>query len=162
MPVRLRHPALGYLAAVLLEVIAVALTLLLLMMGMPTFSLLGLLVPMQMGETLIGMLSLDGGAREKAYLYPNKVAITRDIARLGTLVLEHERLLRDRAEAQANELALREAQAQMDTFLGMAGHEMKTPLTGIKLDLQLTQRRLGNSARRRRSCCSNLRTPAIR
>jgi signal transduction histidine kinase len=57
-------------------------------------------------------------------------------------VLEHERLLRERAEAQANELALRETQAQMDTFLAIAGHELKTPLTYIKLNLQLTRRRL--------------------
>jgi signal transduction histidine kinase len=101
-----------------------------------------LLVPMRIGETLIGILRLDDGATEKASLFPNKAAVTRGIARLGALVLEHERLLRERAEAQANELALREAQAQMDTFLAIAGHELKTPLTYINLNLQLTRRRL--------------------
>jgi signal transduction histidine kinase/PAS domain-containing protein len=101
-----------------------------------------LLVPMQIGETLVGMLRLDDGAQGKASLSPNKLAATRGIARLGALVLEHERLLRERAEAQANELALREAQAQMDTFLAIAGHELKTPLTCIKLNLQFTRRRL--------------------
>ncbi len=103
---------------------------------------MSLLVPMQIGETLVGILRLDGGAQEQASLSPNKVAVTRGVARLGALVLEHERLLRARAEAQANELALREAQAQMDTFLAIASHELKTPLTYIKLNLQLTQRRL--------------------
>ncbi len=101
-----------------------------------------LLVPMQIGETLVGMLRLSDGARGKASLSPNKMAVTRSIARLGALVLEHERLLRERAQAQANELALREAQEQMDTFLAIASHELKTPLTYIKLDLQLTRRRL--------------------
>ncbi len=101
-----------------------------------------LLVPVQIGETLIGILRLDGGAKEQAYRYPNEAAVTRGIARLGALVLEHERLLRERAEAQANELALREAQAQMDTFLAIAGHELKTPLTCIKLNLQFARRRL--------------------
>jgi len=101
-----------------------------------------LLVPMRIGETLIGILRLDDGATEKSSLFPNKAAVTRGIARLGALVLEHERLLRERAEAQANELALREAQAQMDTFLAIAGHELKTPLTYINLNLQLTRRRL--------------------
>src|SRR5258708_865019 len=43
LPARLRHPALGYLAAVMVEVIAVALTLLLRMV-MPAFSQLGVLV----------------------------------------------------------------------------------------------------------------------
>ena len=101
-----------------------------------------LLVPMQMGQTLVGLLRLDDGAKEQASLSANKAAVTRGIARLGALVLEHERLLRERAQAQANELALREAQAQMDTFLAMASHELKTPLTSIKLTLQVTQRRL--------------------
>src|SRR5260221_11775510 len=43
LPARLRHPALGYLAAVMLGVIAVALTVLLKVV-MPAFSLLGVLV----------------------------------------------------------------------------------------------------------------------
>jgi len=107
-----------------------------------------LLVPVQIGETLIGILRLDGGAKEQAYRYPNEAAVTRGIARLGALVLEHERLLRERAEAQANELALREAQAQMDTFLAIAGHELKTPLTCIKLNLQFARRRLEKLVRK--------------
>jgi len=109
---------------------------------------MSLLVPMQIGETLVGMLRLDDGAKGKASLSPNKVAATRVIARLGALVLEHERLLRERAEAQANELALREAQAQMDTFLAIAGHELKTPLTCIKLNLQFTRRHLEKLVRK--------------
>ncbi len=108
----------------------------------PSPARVSLLVPMQIGETPVGILRLDGGAQEQASLSPNKVAITRGVARLGALVLEHERLLRERAQAQANELALREAQAQMDTFLAIASHELKTPLTYIKLNLQLTRRRL--------------------
>jgi signal transduction histidine kinase/PAS domain-containing protein len=108
----------------------------------PSPARMSLLVPMQIGETPVGILRLDGGAQEQASLSPNKVAITRGVARLGALVLEHERLLRERAQAQANELALREAQAQMDTFLAIASHELKTPLTYIKLNLQLTRRRL--------------------
>jgi signal transduction histidine kinase len=65
----------------------------------------------------------------------------RAVARLGALVLERERLLREREEAQARELVLRETTVQMDAFLGMAGHELKTPLTSIKLALQLAERR---------------------
>ena len=106
-----------------------------------------LLVPMRIGETLVGILRLDGGAKEQASRYPNKGAVIRGFARLGALVLEHERLLRERAEAQANELALRETQEQMDTFLAIASHELKTPLTYIKLNLQFTQRSLGKLAR---------------
>ena len=101
-----------------------------------------LMVPMRVGEALVGVLRVDCGAEQEGYTCPNKQALVRAVARLGALVLERERLLRERAEAQASALALREANTQMDTFLGMAGHELKTPLTSIKLSLQLTERRL--------------------
>jgi signal transduction histidine kinase len=58
-------------------------------------------------------------------------------------VLERERLQREREEARSNELALREANRRMDEFLGIAGHEMRTPLTTIIGNVQLVQRRLG-------------------
>jgi len=121
-----------------------------------------LLVPMQMGETLVGILRLDDGATEKASLSSNKAAVTRGIARLGALVLEHERLLRERAEAQENELALRQAQAQMDTFLAMAGHELKTPLTYIKLNLQFTRRSLEKLIRKDSGMPEESREKAMR
>jgi len=54
-----------------------------------------------------------------------------------------------RREAEAHSVQLRnalaalvETKAQMDTFLGIASHELKTPLTSLKLSLQLSQRRL--------------------
>jgi signal transduction histidine kinase len=56
--------------------------------------------------------------------------------------LYRSRLLSEREEARASELALRETQTQMDIFLGIAGHELKTPLTSLKLALQLGERRL--------------------
>jgi signal transduction histidine kinase len=56
--------------------------------------------------------------------------------------LERERLLREREEARASELASRETQTEMGIFLGIAGHELKTPLTSLKLALQLGERRL--------------------
>jgi signal transduction histidine kinase len=59
------------------------------------------------------------------------------------LVLERERLQREREEARSNALALREANRRMDEFLGIAGHEMRTPLTASLGYIQLVQRRLG-------------------
>jgi signal transduction histidine kinase/integral membrane sensor domain MASE1 len=55
---------------------------------------------------------------------------------------ERNQLVREREEARASELALRETKAQMDTFLGIASHELKTPLTSLKLSLQWSQRQL--------------------
>jgi hypothetical protein len=39
------------------------------------------------------------------------------VSKLAALVIERERLLRERTQAQANELAAREATRRMDTFL---------------------------------------------
>ena len=47
-------------------------------------------------------------------------------------------------------LARREAQQQLSEFLTIAGHEMKTPLTSIKGNIQLMGRRIKNSADRAR------------
>jgi signal transduction histidine kinase len=71
------------------------------------------------------------------------------IARQELTFLECEHWRHEREVARANELAaLREAQQQMDTFLGMASHELKTPLSSIKLGLQVQARRLRRLAQR--------------
>src|SRR5690348_7651555 len=41
-------------------------------------------------------------------------------------------------------MALQVANERMDIFIGIAGHELKTPLTSIKGNLQLVIRRLSN------------------
>jgi signal transduction histidine kinase len=64
----------------------------------------------------------------------------RAVARLGALVLERERLLRERTQAQATELALRETQAQMEAFLATATHDLRSPLTAVIGYLDLAQR----------------------
>jgi signal transduction histidine kinase/integral membrane sensor domain MASE1 len=62
---------------------------------------------------------------------------------------ERNQLVREREEARASELALYETKAQMDTFLGIASHELKTPLTSLKLSLQWSQRQLRKVAQGR-------------
>jgi PAS domain S-box-containing protein len=57
-------------------------------------------------------------------------------------VTEQERLLQEQAEAKARELALQETARQMDAFLGIASHELKTPLTLLKGNIQLAKRQL--------------------
>ncbi|HEY7348030.1 MAG TPA: HAMP domain-containing sensor histidine kinase [Ktedonobacterales bacterium] len=64
------------------------------------------------------------------------------LARQGVVFLDHARLLREREATRANELALHEANRQMETFLGMASHELRTPLTSITLHIQLARRRI--------------------
>jgi PAS domain S-box-containing protein len=102
----------------------------------------GRIVPMRLGEELVGTLLVDYQEPDHDYSSPGEILLTETLARLGALVLEQDRLLRGWAETRANELALAEIKVQMDTFLGIASHELKTPLTSLKLNLQVAERRL--------------------
>lgn len=69
------------------------------------------------------------------------------LVRQGITVLENARLRRRWAIAQANEQAMREAKQQMEIFLGIVGHELKTPLTALTLRQQLAERSLRSAQR---------------
>ena len=100
-----------------------------------------LLAPMILGSSLIGVLALDHGGRHQQYT-PRDIALTKAVAKLAALVVERERLVQERAEAQANVLALDAANRRMDEFIGIASHEIRTPLTSIKANIQLVQRQM--------------------
>jgi len=100
-----------------------------------------LLAPMTVGKKVVGLLSLDY-ADDKHTDTDDDMVLASAIAKLAALVIERERLLRERSEAQANEIALSEANQRMNEFLGIASHELKTPITTIKGSTQLLERRL--------------------
>jgi PAS domain S-box-containing protein len=100
-----------------------------------------LVAPMRVGDSVVGVLSLDYGGPAHNFT-PDEILLTGAVAQLGAVVLERERLLHERAQAQAQALALEEANRRMDEFLGVAGHELKTPLTSTTANIQLAQRRL--------------------
>jgi signal transduction histidine kinase len=162
LPARLRHPILGYLMAVMLEVIAVALTLLLSMV-MPAFSLLGVLeilgvviVALNWGgvpsllAALVAMVLLSYAVFPPQFSW--SIASVEEAVGVGLVLVvgllislvagRVARRSQARQEAETQARVLRETQTQMDTFLAIAGHELKTPLTYIKLSLQLIRRRL--------------------
>jgi len=62
-------------------------------------------------------------------------------------ITEREHIQREREEARANALALRESYRRMDEFLGIVSHELRTPLTTIKGNVQLAKFRLRASLR---------------
>jgi PAS domain S-box-containing protein len=100
-----------------------------------------LAAPMCIGDQLVGILWLDNGNIRHEYTQ-EEMALAGAVAKLAGLVIERERLLREREESRANEIALRAANRRMDEFLGIACHELKTPLAAIKGNVQLAERRL--------------------
>ncbi len=100
-----------------------------------------LLVPLRVGQHLLGLLSLD--YKQEPHIFtPQERALAGAVGQLAALVLERERLLHEREEQRARVLALTEANRRMDEFLGIAGHELRTPLTKIKASIQLAEHRL--------------------
>ncbi len=100
-----------------------------------------LLAPMCISDQVVGIITLDYGGAEHEYTQ-DEIRLTLAVGRLVALVIERHRLMLEREEARASALALQVANERMDTFIGIAGHELKTPLTSIKGNLQLVIRRL--------------------
>jgi PAS domain S-box-containing protein len=103
-----------------------------------------ILAPLLLDQVLIGVVRIEHSEQTQvAHAYTaEEIALIKAVARLTALVTEHERLLHERAEARANELALRESNKRMDEFLSIASHELRTPLTTIKGNVQLARRHL--------------------
>jgi PAS domain S-box-containing protein len=100
-----------------------------------------LIAPMKAYNQFIGILSLDYGNEAHEYTH-DEISLVKAIAHLAALVIERQRLLSERAEAQAAELAQREANRRMDDFLSIASHELRTPLTTISIHIQMANRLL--------------------
>ena len=98
-----------------------------------------LLVPVLVNEQFIGYLALDHG-NEYHYYSPAEQRLASAVAQLAGLIIERERLLRERMISQAHALALQETMNRMQRFLGMTSHELRTPLTAIKANVELAAR----------------------
>jgi PAS domain S-box-containing protein len=109
--------------------------------GMPTIGgPVTLIVPLHLRDALIGVLALDHEAGRHRYPAED-TALAHAIAKLVVLVIERERLLEERAQAQGRALALEEVNQRMDAFIALAAHELRNPLTALKGTLQLIMRR---------------------
>jgi signal transduction histidine kinase/PAS domain-containing protein len=90
-----------------------------------------LVAPLRVDTQLMGVLTVDNRDAERAYTSVDR-ALVGAAAKMVALALERERLLRERAEAHVQELALQEANQRMDEFVSLAAHELKTPLAAIQ------------------------------
>lgn len=100
-----------------------------------------LVAPMRVRDQLVGMLALDHG-EEEHHFTADEVELTQTVARFAALVIERDRLLQGQAEARAGELALRETNRRMDEFLSIASHELRSPFTSVKGNVQVALNRL--------------------
>ena len=64
------------------------------------------------------------------------------LIRVALFVIVRDILVGKQADARAEEDAKREAQRRMNEFISVASHELKTPLTSIKGNIQLMGRKL--------------------
>ena len=102
-------------------------------MDRPTFGgRAALVAPMRLGERLVGFLVL-AYAGDAPAVTAAEMALAGAVAKLAALVLERERLLGEREAARATALALTETNQRMDEFLGVATHELMTPVTSSVL-----------------------------
>ncbi len=73
------------------------------------------------------------------------------LLRQALMAADNERLRREREET------LREAKAQIEAFLGVAGHELKNPLASMKLCVQVAERRIQHQAQQAPKAVQRLR-----
>jgi PAS domain S-box-containing protein len=103
-----------------------------------------LLVPARIRERLMGLMVVDA---PHPYA-PDEILLVQAIARLAALLLERDRMDREREEARSSAMALQVANERLDAFLSMTGHELRTPLTNVKGFLQLAAGRMQIGAKR--------------
>lgn len=100
-----------------------------------------LVAPLRFNSQVIGILALDYGGPSHRFTEEERV-LARAVGQIVAVVIERARLLREREEARATALAEQETTHRMHTFLGIAGHELRTPVTSIKAGVQLSERAL--------------------
>jgi signal transduction histidine kinase len=100
-----------------------------------------LVVPLFLEKRLAGALIIAKAGVDSEYT-PEEIELVKAVATQTVLVIECLRCLYEQAETRARALAQPEMQRLTNDFLNLASHELNTPLTVIKGNLQVAQRRL--------------------
>jgi signal transduction histidine kinase/PAS domain-containing protein len=96
-------------------------------------------VPLLLDGQILGYLAFDHG--DEYHLYsPHELQLAVAVAHLAGLIIDRERLVQEYTTFQAQAMALEESMSNMQSILGMTSHELRSPLTSIKANVQLAAR----------------------
>ena len=105
-----------------------------------------LLVPLFLEQQLVGGLVIAKAGFDSEYT-PEEIEFVKAVAAETMLVIDCLHCLCEQAEERARALAQQEMSLLVNEFLNLASHELNTPLTSIKGNIQLAQRRLARLKR---------------
>jgi signal transduction histidine kinase len=105
-----------------------------------------LLVPLFLEQQWVGGLDISKADLESGYT-PEEIDLVKVVAAEAMLVIDCLLCLCKQSEARARALAQHEMDRLTNEFLNLASHELNTPLTAIKGNIQLAQRRVATLKR---------------
>lgn len=99
-----------------------------------------LTLPLLSGGRRLGMLVIEFVLGER--IMPDTLVTARALAQMVALVLDQERIARERAKLASTVIQLRHENARLETAVIEAAHELRGPLTAIRMGSQLAERHL--------------------
>jgi signal transduction histidine kinase len=105
-----------------------------------------LAVPLFLEQQLVGALAIAKAGVDRGYT-PEEIELVKAVAAETMLVIDCLHCWYEQAETSARARAQQELGLLVNEFLNLASHELKTPLTVIKGNLQVAQRRLATLKR---------------
>jgi len=105
-----------------------------------------LLLPLFLEQQPVGLLAIAKAGVDSGYT-PEEIELIKAVAAETMLVIDCLRCWCEQAETRASALARQELSRLINDFLNLASHELNTPLTAIKGNIQLAQRRLATLKR---------------
>jgi signal transduction histidine kinase len=105
-----------------------------------------LLLPLFLEQQPVGLLEIAKAGVDSGYT-AEEIELVKAVAAETMLVIDCLRCWCEQAEIRARALARQELSRLINDFLNLASHELNTPLTAIKGNIQLAQRRLATLKR---------------